>query len=91
MTKQTEALLDLQKIAEVLQDPFPYAGLTPRERQVVSLLARGHTRQTASVALGVATGTIKTLAIRASKKIGVSSSLWSLTLWNAVNNIIEKE
>ena len=48
------------------------SALTPRERDVARLLAAGHTRQRIAEQLGITEATVRTLATRCYRKLGVS-------------------
>lgn len=52
---------------------LPVRELTPRERQVAALAARGRSNKLIAYELGVALGTVATLLGRAARKLGVTS------------------
>lgn len=55
--------------------------LSERERQVVSLAARGHTNKLIAYELGIAVGTASTLLARAARKLGVASRVALIAEW----------
>ncbi|MBS2011518.1 MAG: helix-turn-helix transcriptional regulator [Deltaproteobacteria bacterium] len=57
------------------ENRVPVAGrraLTDRERQVVACAAMGHTNKLIAYDLGLSTGTVSVLLLRAAEKLGVS-------------------
>lgn len=59
----------------------PAKELSERERQVVALAARGRSNKLIAYELGIAPGTVATLLVRASRKLGVSSRARLINEW----------
>jgi DNA-binding CsgD family transcriptional regulator len=62
--------------------------LTPRERQVVKLVAEGNTNNAIAGLLGVSIKTVQTHRLAAMRKIGAKSSA-DLTLYAARNDLVQ--
>ena len=62
--------------------------LTPRERQIVKLVAEGNTNNAIANLLGVSIKTIQTHRLAAMRKVGAKSSA-DLTLYAARNNLVQ--
>jgi DNA-binding NarL/FixJ family response regulator len=62
--------------------------LTPRERQIVKLVAEGNTNNTIAGLLGVSIKTVQTHRLAAMRKIGAKSSA-DLTLYAARNDLVQ--
>jgi DNA-binding CsgD family transcriptional regulator len=62
--------------------------LTPRERQIVKLVAEGNTNNAIAVLLGVSIKTVQTHRLAAMRKIGAKSSA-DLTLYAARNDLVQ--
>jgi len=62
--------------------------LTPRERQIVKLVAEGNTNNVIANLLGVSIKTIQTHRLAAMRKVGAKSSA-DLTLYAARNNLVQ--
>lgn len=62
--------------------------LTPRERQIVKLVAEGNTNNAIASLLGVSIKTVQTHRLAAMRKIGAKSSA-DLTLYAARNNLVQ--
>ncbi len=64
---------ELQPAAVEAERPFHPPSLSPREHQVLELLARGHTNREVADILTLSTKTVETHRARLSDKLGVSS------------------
>ena len=62
--------------------------LTPRERQIVKLVAEGNTNNVIADILGVSIKTVQTHRLSAMRKVGAKSSA-DLTLYAARNSLVE--
>ena len=62
--------------------------LTPRERQVVKLVAEGNTNNAIAKLLGVSIKTVQTHRLAAMRKVGANSSA-DLTLYAARNDLVQ--
>ena len=62
--------------------------LTPRQRQIVKLVAEGNTNNAIADLLGVSIKTVQTHRLAAMRKIGAKSSA-DLTLYAARNNLVQ--
>jgi DNA-binding NarL/FixJ family response regulator len=62
--------------------------LTPRERQIVKLVAEGNTNKRIALILNVSIKTVETHRSAAMRKLGAKSSA-DLTLYAARNNLVE--
>lgn len=63
----------------MIDTPSRFDALTPRERQIASMLARGRHKPEIATELGIATKTVDTHVTRIMGKLGVNSSV-QLTL-----------
>jgi DNA-binding NarL/FixJ family response regulator len=68
-------------------DPLPASKLTPRERQIVQLLAEGRTSKEVSAALGISLKTAVTHRTNLMRKLGIHS-IGELVRYALRNNII---
>lgn len=64
----------LARAARSLCQPEPASGLTPRESEVVRLLAAGHTMPQAAMLLGISPRTVAFHKYRAMEALGARSS-----------------
>ena len=71
--------------AETVADPKQ---LTPRERQIVKLVAEGKTNKRIAIILSVSIKTVETHRSSAMHKVGAKSSA-DLTLYAARNDLVE--
>lgn len=81
----SETLLQGYLSAETALDPKQ---LTPRERQIVKLVAEGKTNKHIALILGVSIKTVETHRSSAMHKVGAKSSA-DLTLYAARNDLVE--
>lgn len=69
-----------EAIAQRLEDRPSGNTLTPREREVLQLVARGESNKTIAAALGIGEGTIKTHLLKIYAKLGVSDRTAATTV-----------
>jgi DNA-binding NarL/FixJ family response regulator len=81
----SERLLDSYLNAHTALDPVQ---LSPRERQVVTLVAEGNSNKTIAALLGVSVKTIETHRSSAMRKVGAKSSA-DLTLYAARHRLVQ--
>jgi DNA-binding CsgD family transcriptional regulator len=65
------------------RDPLERSGLTPREREIVALIARGASNEEIARALQITRATVKTHITHAFAKLGVANRRQALLLINA--------
>jgi DNA-binding NarL/FixJ family response regulator len=70
------------------QDDSEDRRLTPRERQIVKLVAEGNTNHSIAQLLGVSIKTVETHRLAAMRKIGARSSA-DLTMYAARNGLVQ--
>jgi DNA-binding NarL/FixJ family response regulator len=83
--------IDPQVIAQLLGKPReddPLADLTPREREVLVLIARGRSNKRIALELGVAEKTVKTHVGHVLAKLGVSDRTQA-ALWAVRHGLVE--
>lgn len=68
------------EVAERLPEPFPRAALTPREVEVLTLVARGLANKEISEQLGTAAGTVKMHIQNILAKLGASDRTHAVTI-----------
>ncbi|MDY0908875.1 response regulator transcription factor [Microbacterium sp. CFBP9034] len=68
------------RLVERMQRPDPAALLTPRETEVLRLVASGHSNKQAAVALGIGESTVKTHLLKVFEKLGVADRTRAVTL-----------
>jgi len=72
----------------VLEEPRPRSILTPREREIVQLIAEGWTNRQVAQQMGVTVKTIETHRGSAMRKIKARSTA-TLVLWAIRNNLVQ--
>jgi len=78
----------LLRQSKAAADPHPRNGLTPREREVVQLLAEGNSSKEAAVALGLSVKTVETHRANIMRKLDLHS-VSALVLYAVQNKIVE--
>ena len=77
----------LKIIHNLIENPFPWVELSPRERQVAAMVVQGYSQAQIAKAHGLATGTVKTIVTRAAKKVGVKSSNWPKSIMSTIKEL----
>jgi DNA-binding NarL/FixJ family response regulator len=83
LSRATEALLDLFVAEQSTEET-----LTRRERQILQLIAEGHTNRTAAGVLGVSLKTVETHRDKIMKKLNLHSTA-ALVRYAVRNKIVE--
>jgi DNA-binding NarL/FixJ family response regulator len=68
------------RLVERMRRPAPETVLTPRELDVLRLVARGHSNKQIAVALGIGESTVKTHLLKIFEKLGVTDRTRAATL-----------
>ncbi|MDQ7879588.1 response regulator transcription factor [Microbacterium sp. QXD-8] len=68
------------RLVERMRRPVPETVLTPRELDVLRLVARGHSNKQIAVALGIGESTVKTHLLKIFEKLGVADRTRAATL-----------
>ncbi|WP_127818534.1 response regulator transcription factor [Microbacterium sp. CPCC 204701] len=68
------------RLVERMRRPEPAAGLTPREVDVLRLVATGHSNKQIATALGIGESTVKTHLLKVFEKLGVADRTRAVTL-----------
>lgn len=68
------------RLVERLRSPEPARVLTPRELEVLRLVATGHSNKQIAVTLGIGVATVKTHLLKAFEKLGAADRTRAVTL-----------
>ncbi|MET0736291.1 MAG: response regulator transcription factor [Microbacterium sp.] len=68
------------RLVERMRRPGPEAVLTPRETEVLRLVASGHSNKQIAVVLGIGESTVKTHLLKVFEKLGVADRTRAVTL-----------